>query len=172
MKYTRKICRSFAFASVIYLFLGLSCPINAQEIILDFTDGLLPSAKGWTFQGQDQFRQPLTESQVASVSGGILRLDTVPFGGVSSNDTFAFWRKSTIGIDPVNYEYEIRMRSIEPNSFRSCFGGLLGAGIGVLGNFESGITVMQPQLHLGGFTPASSSDPCFVLSYVKTCRPK
>lgn len=165
MKYTRKICRSVAFASVIYLFLGLFCPINAQEITLDFADGLLPSAKGWTIHGQDQFKQPLTESQVAFVSGGILHLNTVPFGGPNnSNDTFFWWSKSTIGIDPVNYEYEIRMRSIEPNSFRSCYGGLLGAGIEVRVNFDSFITVNQPQLHLGGFTPASSSDPCFLLN--------
>ena len=34
------------------LFTG-SLRVYAQEVVLDFADGLLPSAKGWIFQGQD-----------------------------------------------------------------------------------------------------------------------
>jgi hypothetical protein len=165
MTRTNRPWRIVVFASVLCSVLALASPeTKAQVITLNFADGLPPSAKGWTFQGQDQFQQPLTESQVAAISGGILRLDTAPFGGVGSNETFAFWRVSTIGINPSNYEYEIRMRAIAPNSFRSCFGGLLGAGIEVRGSFDSDITVTPPNLYLAGFTPASSSDPCFVFA--------
>lgn len=163
MTRTNKLWRIFVFVSIFCSVLAIASPMTkAQAITLNFADGLLPSAKGWTFQGQDQFQQPLSESQVASVSGGILYLDTVPFGGVGSNDTFAWWRISTAHIDPANYEYEIRMRAIAPNSFRSCFGGLLGAGIEVRGSFDSDITLTPPNLYLAGFTPASSSDPCLV----------
>jgi uncharacterized repeat protein (TIGR01451 family) len=153
-----------AFAGGLCLFLALcSLEAHAQQITLNFNDGLLPSATGWTFQGQDHFNQPLSESQVASVSGGILHFDTMQFGS-GSDDALAYWRIPINSIDPVNYEYEIRMRAIAPNSFRSCFGGLLGAGIEVRGNFDSDLTAMQPQLHMGGFSAASSSDPCFLFN--------
>lgn len=161
---TNKLWRIIVLASFLSSFLGICTQeIKAQEIVLDFADGLLPSAKGWTFLGQDQFQQPLSESQAASVSGGILHLNTVPFGGVGSNDTFAWWQIPTASIDPANYEYEIRMRAIAPTSFRSCFGGLLGAGIEVRGSYDSDITVTQPNLYLAGFSPAPSNDPCFIL---------
>src|SRR5205085_5854377 len=101
--------------------------------------------------------------QVASVSGGILHFDTMQFGS-GSDDALAYWRIPTNSIDPANYEYEIRMRAIAPNAFRSCFGGFLGAGIEVRGNFDSDLTAMLPQLHLGGFSAASTSDPCFLFN--------
>ncbi|MGE0132492.1 MAG: hypothetical protein AB7U82_30790 [Blastocatellales bacterium] len=165
MTFTNRLWRIFVFAGVLCSVLAIASPqTKAQAITLDFSDGLLPSTKGWTFQGRDQFLQPLAESQVASVSGGVLRLDTVPFGGVGSNETFAWWRISTANIDPANYEYEIRMRAIAPNSFRRCFGGLLGAGLEVRGNFDSDITVTPPNLYLAGFSPAPSGAPCFLLS--------
>ncbi len=165
MIHTGKLWKITVLASLLSLFGGWGTQeIKAQEIILDFTDGLLPSAKGWTFIGQDQFQQPLSESHAASVSGGILHLNTVPFGGVGSNDTLAYWRISTASIDPANYEYEIRMRAIAPNSFRSCFGGLLGAGIEVRGSYDSDITVTQPNLYLSGFSPTPSNAPCFLFS--------
>lgn len=160
---TTKLRRILTFAGALYFFLILFCPETyAQQIILDFTDGLLPSAKGWTFQGKDQNGQSISESQVASVSGGMLYLDTVPFSGVGSNDTLAYWSKSIGNIDQANYENEIRMRAFEPNSVRSCAGGLLGAGLNVRANFMSEITVMRPQLTVTGFTPTSSSDPCLL----------
>ncbi len=165
MAHKRKLWRITVSAGILYLLLGIfSQETTAQEIILNFNDGLLPSAKGWTFQGLDQFQQPLSESQVASVSGGILYLDTVPFGGIGSNGTLAYWRISTASIDSANYEYEIRMRAFAPNSSRSCFGGLLGAGIEVRESFDSDLTLMQPQLHLGGFTPTFSGSPCLLFS--------
>jgi YVTN family beta-propeller protein len=137
---------------------------SANEIVLDFNDGLLPSAHGWTFQGFDQSNQPILESQAASVSGGVLHLDTTQFGGVFGGNALAFWRKPTTGIDTANYEYEIRMRADAPNSTRNCSGGLLGAGIEVRESFDSDFTLMQPQLHLGGFSPTPAGGPCFFAS--------
>ena len=158
---TSKLCRILRFAVGLYFFLVLFCPeTRAQQIILDFTDGLLPSAKGWTFQGQSQSGQPLLESQVASVSDGILHLNTVPF---SIWDTLAWWSISIASIDQADYEYEIRMRAFEPNASRTCPSGYLGAGLNVRANFISDITVMQPQLMVNLFTPTSSSDTCFLM---------
>jgi hypothetical protein len=146
------------------LLLVLYCPAaHAQEVVLDFEDNLLPSAHGWTFQGHDQSNQPLLESQVASVSGGVLQLDTVPFGGVASGNTLAYWRRVTPDINPLAYEYEVRMRADAPDAFRTCSGGLLGAGIEVVAGFDSNLTLMRPQLTLGGFSPTPGVEPCLVM---------
>src|SRR4051794_1080690 len=58
----RKFRSVLAFAGGLYLFLALcSLETHGQQITLNFNDGLLPSATGWTFQGQDQFHQALSE---------------------------------------------------------------------------------------------------------------
>ena len=121
---------------------------TGTEVVLDFNDGLLPSAHGWIFQGQDQNRQPLSETQVASVSGGILQLDTTPFGGIGSNETVGFWH-IPVSVDLANFVIELRMRAIQPDGVRSSCQGLVGASL-VVGNF--GVSLMPSQLSVFGMS--------------------
>lgn len=155
------------YISIRKLLAGAGCALAllaanpAKGVVSEFSDGLLPSAKGWTFIGQDHPLQPLLESQVATVAGGLLHLDTMPFGGGGSNFTLGYWEMPPGSVDPDNYRYEIRMRAIAPNATRSCFGGLYGAGINVQGTFRSTLGVMVPQAELTSFTPEMTADTCF-----------
>lgn len=144
----------------LYLFLAIFCPnVSAQQIILDFNDGLLPSAHGWTFQGQDDASvpNPIAESQVASVSGGILFLDTATPFGVGSDNAFAIWTILLPPIDAANYVMEIRMRAFLPDALRSFCSGLLGAALEVKGNFVTEVSLMPRQLSVTGLPGATCS---------------
>ena len=151
-------CISIAVGAAI---LWLSAPGagRAQEIVLSFDDGKLPSEHGWTFTGcWPCYYGSLFESQVASVANGVLRLDTTPFGGVWGGQTLAYWQRPLSIPGPSDYEYEIRMRAIAPDSKRTCWGGLLGASMAVQTEFYSDLSVMVPQLYVNGF----AEEPCFL----------
>lgn len=137
----------------LFLLAAIFCPaLGAQQIVLDFNDGLLPSGHGWTFQGQDDglVPSPIAESQVASVSSGVLLLDTATPFGVGSDNAFAYWGIPLSPIDPTNYVMEIRMRAVQPNGFRNFCGGFLGALLSVSGDFRTELSLMPGQVTLGG----------------------
>ncbi len=132
-------------------------PVSAQEIVLDFNDGLLPSAHGWTYVGQCDGATPVEESAVASVSNGVLSIDTAtPFGVFGSR--CAYWLTPLAPVDPSNFEAEIRMRAIAPDSARASCSGLLGAGLQVTGSYLMALYLMPSQLTLAGVAGLSCGE--------------
>lgn len=144
----------------------LALPAAAQEVVLDFDDGLLPSAHGWFFEGQDDGVPPnrIPESRVASVSGGVLFLDTATAFGVGSDNAFAFWSHPLAPLDPSNYMMEIRMRASLPDGFRGFCVGFLGVDLAVTASFRSEISLMPRQVTLHGAPGSTCPTEIYLLA--------
>jgi hypothetical protein len=78
--------------SLCLFFLLFCSKANAASVFLYFIDGLLPSAKGWTFEGENVSTGTiLNETDVASVSGGKLLVNTIPQGNPVTTQVFSRW---------------------------------------------------------------------------------
>jgi hypothetical protein len=151
-----RVGRRILLSGLVCLFWPVS-PVSAQEIMLDFNDGLLPSAHGWTYVGQCDGATPVEESAVASVSNGILSIDTAtPFGVFSHR--CAYWLTPLAPVDPSNFEVEIRMRAMAPDAARAACSGFLGAGLQVTGSNLTALYLMPSQLTLAGVAGLSCGE--------------
>jgi hypothetical protein len=121
-------------------------------LLLDFDDGLLPSAHGWAFQGRMRSETLYSNPRLPLFRNGTVHLDTTPFGG----DIFAFGRTS-IGIDPANFVIEVRMRATGPDAERSDCAGSLGVFAGRDGDLGLGVSLLPRQLNANGvFVPGGT----------------
>jgi YVTN family beta-propeller protein len=93
---------------------------QSNQILLDFSDGQLPSAKGWPYGAGCSKAVPggldLLENQAFSVSGGLLHLDTT---GRGTTAVAAYYQRDDIPIDPSRtqvFEARLRVLAVEPAS--------------------------------------------------------
>lgn len=102
---------------------------RAGEFSLDFNT--LPSSQGWTFT---QLGQPAPESDVFTVSGGVLRQNTIGIGGGGEAGTAAYRLYDVI--DPVRpYSISMRARVLQEERFPP-FAPLFGFTFGGFNGFE------------------------------------
>jgi hypothetical protein len=157
MRNSQRVGRRVVLSCVLCLLWPVS-PASAQEIILDFNDGFLPSAHGWTYEGQCPGTIPVDESAAASVSNGILRIDTATPFGVFGWSQCAYWHAPLAPVDPSNFEVEIRMRATAPDFARASCSGFLGAGLQVTGSYLTALYLMPSQLTLAGVAGLSCGE--------------
>ncbi|MBS1825740.1 MAG: PEP-CTERM sorting domain-containing protein [Acidobacteria bacterium] len=124
--------------------LGMFCASEAAAVtvFLDFEDGLLPTAHGWSFEGTD-------EGLLYSIAGGVLRGDTFSLPGEGGG----YYKLPGVYDASKDTVFELRARYIDGS-------GGLGSAFGVYGPssyVEIGVQAGQLQIVSEPMPPGSTT---------------